>query len=674
MKKDTEEKIISKDDVTSINISNDLLYAYAAFIGIFHFYVNIWQGISTLWFNAIHFSLLGSFVFFNSLLHTKKLIVKIINVVFALLAMSAFFYFVFFEESLYAGGGVTNIRYSDMIIAFVSIVIVSEGIRRTSGLLIPILILFSVLYILWIGQYFEGIFNFRGMGIDRYAYRVFFTDEGIFGPIATISSSYLFMFMLFGAFLLKSGAGEFIIRLSMLLTYKMKGGSAYVSILSSALMGTISGSAVSNTVSTGAITIPLMKKTGFRPKFAAAVETASSTGGQIMPPIMGAGIFIMSQRTGLPISTIIFVSILPAILYFFSIACYVFIQIRKFNIDCDEKEEPEKLSVVLKEGLHFILPIIILLMTLTNGSSPTYAATISIISIIGCSYLKRGGGMRLKDVMEAFALGTTNMVSTGLLLVGIGIIVGAINISGIGIAFSQMIPIWADGNLVIALLLVAIVSLILGMGLPVVASYLVLSVLTAPTLVTMMMPLEMSLMVNQGINVAGSAMYLLSAHLIVFWLSQDSNLTPPVCLAAFAAAAIAKTKPMRTGFTAWKIGKGLYIVPFLFAFSPLVTGDFFAKVNVFIFSLFGILTFCILYEQYWQRKLDSIDNTLLAGCVIALFSRDSFFGLSDMMTILDGDIQIINVIGLALALLFFTQHKSRKYSKHKRKKIYYKDV
>ena len=633
-----------------IKYFKEITFSYAIFISLFHFYVNIWGGISDLWFNSAHFALLASLGFLTYEASNNDNKISIFNILFAFLSLSTFIYMFLFEESLYevANG---QMRTSDVIVVCLTIALAIEMVRRATGYIIPILILLCISYILFLGQYFEGIFAFAGMDYERFLYRMFYTSEGLFGPIATISSTYVFMFILFAAFLLKSGAGDFIVDVSNAVAGKYTGGTGHVAVFSSALMGTISGSAVANTVSTGSITIPMMKKAGFKGTFAAAVEAAASTGGQIMPPIMGAGAFIMAQITNIPFVTIVTVSILPAILYFASISFYIHIHAKENNVKGEDNNI--KILPLLREGFHFIIPLSTLVGLLIYGYSPTYAASIAIVTIVLASYLTKNKRMGVKEILEALALGSQNMVVTGVLLIAVGIIVGVINISGIGITFSQLIMEWSGNSLLIAIILVALASLILGMGLPVTASYVVLSVLSAPALVGLMLSPEMAALVNAGIQLPEVTMYLLSAHLIIFWLSQDSNLTPPVCLAAFAAAAIAKTPPMETGLVSWKIGKGLYIIPLLFAFTPLVTGDWYEKFEVFFFALIGILSFSIVMEGFWDKKMLLIERVMFAIATVLLLCPDSAFEIETYF----GIVQNTHIAGFIIFAVSMILHK-----------------
>jgi len=633
-----------------IKYLKEITFIYAICISLFHFGVNIWGGISDLWFNSAHFALLASLGFLTYEATKNENEVSILNLLFAVLSLATFVYMVGFEESLYA---VSNgqMRTSDLIVASMTIILAVELVRKSTGWIIPGLITLCIAYLLFLGQHIDGIFAFAGMSPERFLYRMFYTSEGLFGPIATISSTYVFMFILFAAFLLKSGAGDFIVDVSSAVAGKYTGGTGHVAVFSSALMGTISGSAVANTVSTGSITIPMMKKAGFKGTFAAAVEAAASTGGQIMPPIMGAGAFIMAQMTHIPFVTIVTVSILPAILYFSSIAFYINIHAKEHKIKGEDSDV--KILPILREGFHFIIPLSTLVGLLIYGFTPTYAAGIAIITIILASYLTKNKRMGIKEILGALALGSQNMVVTGVLLIAVGVIVGIINISGIGITFSQLIMEWSGNSLFIAIVLIAVASLVLGMGLPVTASYVVLSVLSAPALVGLMISPEMAALVNAGIEIPEVAMYLLSAHLIIFWLSQDSNLTPPVCLAAFAAAAIAKTPPMQTGLVSWKVGKGMYIIPILFAFTPLITGTWFERFEVFGFALLGIMSFSIVMEGYWDQKMMILERIMFAVCAVLLLTPDSAFNMESYF----GIVQNTHIVGFTIFTISMFLHK-----------------
>lgn len=573
----------------------------AAGVAAFHIWANSFGDLSDLWRNALHLGLLGflGFILYPGVKRkTPHKVLAIVSFVFALTLLSTSVYLVLFEDALHNRNEVPVL--ADLIFAGIAVVLAIELARRTSGYVIPVLALVFLSYVLWWGRHVEGIFSFRGMNLSRILYRMFFTDEGLFGMIATISSTYVFMFILFAAFLLKSGGGDFIIKLSRSLTRKIAGGPGIVAVLASGLMGTISGSAVANTVSTGSITIPMMKKAGFSSRFAAAVETASSTGGQLMPPIMGAGAFIMAQWTQIPYATIIGVALLPAILYFASVAFYVILEARRKGIQKTQAPEPESSAKILKEGIPFVIPILLLVIMLAAGFTPTYTASFAILAVVVSSWISKRNRMSVKDIVDALATGTINMIPTGILLVTAGIIIGTINMTGISITFSHLIVEWSGANLLLALLLVTGASLLLGMGLPVTAAYIMIAILTVPALTSM------------GVS-------LLAAHMIIFWLSQDSNVTPPVCLAAFAASSISGSRPMATGFTSWKLAKGLYIMPLLFAYTGLINGSWTDRIVISSFALIGLFAFTVAFTGYMFGSLSVLARIFLFLCAITIF-------------------------------------------------------
>jgi TRAP transporter 4TM/12TM fusion protein len=424
-------------------------------------------------------------------------------------------------------------------------------------------------------------------------------------------------------------------------------------------MGSVSGSSVANTVSTGVITIPLMRKAGFPARFAAGVEAAASTGGQLMPPVMGAGAFIMASYTQVSYLTIISVAALPALLYFLSVAMFVRIEAKRSHATRLEDAEAPTLKEVLKDGWHFLMPLVVLVAALVYGFTPTYAAGIAILSVIVASWLSKHP-MGPRDILDALVMGARNITTTAILLITVGLIVMVVSTTGIGNTFSIMITDWAGGSLLITILLVALASLILGMGLPVTAAYIVLATLSAPAIYNLIAQSQLldllvsgnlpeqaksifmlvapdkmellnapmdtataqqllasvpdtfsSQLLEQALSPATLSITLVAAHMVIFWLSQDSNVTPPVCLTAFAAAAIAGTPQMRTGFTAWKLAKGLYIVPLLFAYSPLITGNFTEMIQVFCFALFGVYAIVAGLEGYLEHPLNPVVRLLM---------------------------------------------------------------
>ena len=629
----------------------------AFFFALFHIYCNVFASISELWLSAIHF---GGFCAICALMNNEaqelsnRSISYWINIALAGTAILTSAYLILFEDALYARE--TEYILSDYVFSMIAIGLAIEFTRRTTGWFMPVLIILSLSYILFLGRYISGVFSFPGLSLETVLYRSFFTSEGMFGLTAQISSTFVFMFIIFGSFLLKSGAGDLIVQVAQCLTRRITGGAGLVSVIGSGLMGSISGSAVANTVSIGVITIPMMKRSGFSARFAAGVEAAASTGGALMPPVMGAGAFVLASYTQIPYLTVIAASALPALLYFLTVSYFVRIEAKRLGMTPVVEENAEKVSDVLKEGWHFIIPLTVLVGFLIAGRTPTSSAAFAIISVIAASWLSTKP-MRLTDIFDAVVGGVKTMVSTALLLVAVGIIINVVTTTGIGNAFSLMIVEWAQGNLFVTLILVALASLVLGMGLPVTASYIVLATLSAPLIFDLIsqsqllsalqtqdipsnvaatiglfggdpvvalqeMPLEMKQLIRQEmIDPEMLTGMLLSAHLIIFWLSQDSNVTPPVCLASFAAAGIAGTPPMATGFTSWMVAKGLYLVPVLFAYSPLISGSWSERIEVFLWSSMGLYALAGILQWHLERKINlQIAVLLLLSAVLLMWT------------------------------------------------------
>ncbi|MEQ8587342.1 MAG: TRAP transporter fused permease subunit [Thalassobaculaceae bacterium] len=668
-------------------VASQLLVVFAAAFGLWHIATNVYLNEPGLWQNAIHF---GGFAFIAALTlspfgrRANTWLAWSVDLTYAtLIAASAMWIAgnenLIYERSLAVTGQGWQLTWIDWTAGLIVIFACIDLSRRVSGLVIPILVILSLSYILFLGTHMPGVFRAASLPLDDVLFRSLFNDEGMFGILAGISSTNIALFMIFGGFLVVSGASHFVIEISKIIAGRIKGGAAFVAVISSALTGTISGSAVANTASTGVITIPLMKANGFRAKFAGGVEAAASTGGQIMPPIMGAGAFVMASYTGIPYGTIVAVSVVPAILYFLSIACIVRIEAVKRNAGSEIDMTVDRGKLV-SGGLVFIIPLSTMVWLLLTGVTPAYAACWAIAALILTSWFTSviarfvpGDSfepvvMGPKKIVEALVTGVNASVLTAILLVTIGLMNNAIVTSGVGNGFSLMIVEWSQGSLVIALTLIAIASLVLGMGLPVTAAYIIIAILTAPALAGIMadtivveqlvqgiadpataalfllvehpnvakiaegmthaeawdlvaaIPFEVAVTIRPALVDPTQAMsFLLIAHLIIYWLSQDSNVTPPVCLAAFTAAGIAGSRPMATGFQSWKIAKGLYIMPLLFAYTPLISGDFLEVMQIGLFSLFGIYALNAMIQVYSEGPVGVIEFAVLAAAAALSF-------------------------------------------------------
>jgi TRAP transporter 4TM/12TM fusion protein len=626
----------------------------AVLFALFHVYNNWFTAVSELWFAAIHFGGFGALcaLNFHRLDTERPAWQEASGALLAVVSLATAVYLMLFEDALYAREA--EFILSDYVFAAAAVVLAIEFTRRTSGWFVPALITVSLLYVVFLGRYVPGIFGFPGLSVETVLYRSYWSGDGMFGMVANISSTFVFMFILFGAFMLKSGAGDFIVDLARSAAGRYQGGAGQVAVVGSGLMGSVSGSAVATTVSTGVITIPMMVRSGFTPRFSAGVVAAASTGGQLMPPVMGAGAFVMASYTQIPYLQIVAVSVLPALLYFLTVGFFVRIEARRLGVAVGATAGASSALNTLRDGWHFTIPLAVLVASLIAGYTPVRSATVATFAVIAVSWFTRTP-MNVERSVDAIVDGVRIMVPTAILLVAVGLVVSVVTTTGLGNAFSVMIVDWAGGSLLLTLALVAVASLILGMGLPVTASYIVMATLAAPALYDLMtqaamvdalratslpanvqavvdlfggdpvralteMPAEMRQLVRgELLDPAMVTGMLLSAHLIIFWLSQDSSITPPVCIVAFTAAAIAGTGPMRTGFTAWKLAKGLYIVPLLFAFTPLVAGNWTERLTVFGFACFGLYALAGVLQWHLESRLNAVTGALAmtsAACLL----------------------------------------------------------
>ena len=655
--------------VAKQSLTDKVVFFLGIGISLMHIYFNIFTVLPGLWQNSLHYSGFAllcvlAYPFAKKKGDERSSLELFINIFLGILAAASAIYMISMEDAIYARG--VRLAGPEWIAGTILILSALEFTRRTTGWIIPILIILALTYVGWWGSLLSGVFKFSGLTVETILFRSVYGDDGIFGNIARISSSFVFMFILFGAFLLRSGAGDFVINLARAVAGKTVGGPGLVAVFASGLTGTISGSAVANTASTGVITIPLMKKAGFDPKFAAGVEAAASTGGQLMPPIMGAGAFVMASYTQIPYTTIVLYAALPAVLYFATVAFFVRVEAKRSKVKMIDDDKLNALDVLKEGGLPFLLPVAVLIGLLIYGFTPTYAAGISILAVIVSSWLTPNK-MGITAIMDALALGAKNMIMTAILLCSVGLIVNVIATAGIGNTFSLMITNWAGSSLIIAIVLIALASLVLGMGLPVTAAYIVLGTLSAPALYNLIADAQLVDIIARGMlseeaktifmiavpdkmDMLGQAMSveqarsllaavpvelagnirdlainpetltfaLLSAHMIIFWLSQDSNVTPPVCLTAFTAAAIAETPPMSTGLQSWKIAKGLYVVPLLFAYTPLIGGSWPEILEIFFFALLGLYAFSGALQGHLENHLNWLMRMLTIILGIAM--------------------------------------------------------
>lgn len=518
------------------------------------------------------------------------------DILLMVLGTGSFLYFSFNAISIIQQG--SNFQWYQIVVGIVGIITLAEVCRRSVGL--PILIVaacFIVYALVW------GLANPSLMGKLNYTVRyLFYSKEGILSTPINVCSKFIVVFIIFGAFLERTGVADFFIQIANAFVGGFSGGPAKVAVVASALEGMVSGSSVANTVGSGAVTIPLMKKTGYKPEFAAAAEASASTGGQIMPPIMGAAAFLMADYVQLPYSEIVVKAILPAILYFAGIFISVHLEAKKLGLRGLSKEELPKLKPLLKK-LYLLLPLIVLIYMVSSGSSSIqYAAAIAIVFAIVVSLFNKESRITPKRILEALAAGAQGTITVAAACGIAGIIAGTITMTGLANMLINGIVALAGNQVIIALFLTMICCIVLGMGVPTTANYCIMAATCAPILIRMGVP-------------------AIAAHFFVFYFGIVADLTPPVALAAYAGAAIGQANPMKTALTATKLAIGAFIVPYVFALNPamlFVDTNAWEVVQICITSLVGIFGVSAALEGYiiapmhwYTRILSAVGGLLL---------------------------------------------------------------
>ena len=600
---------------------------------VFYSWAAVVQPMATQYHRGIYVIITYILVFL--LYKSKTAIGRVIDyILIALSVVCIGYWIVLFEAINYRTGAET---YTDMVFAVIGVLIGIELARRVVGNVFVILGTLMLLYGVY-GYLAPDLVSHAGAPFTELCVSIFYKSDGVFGIMANVLATYVILFVLFGAFLEKCGAQKFFIDWPLAAVGHKVGGPAKVSVIASGLFGSISGSAIANTVSTGMFTIPMMKKAGFKPHIAGGIEPAASIGGMFMPPIMGAGGFIMAELTGVPYSRIMLVAIFPAMMYFFSVFCMVHYEAKKDNIVGDKSEHSA--GYIFKRQWFYTIPLIAITILMLTGYSPGYSAIIGLVTCVFISWVRRDkpmdlgmafivtavfmvsliniavgsneGGVPewvglamglaatlifyvkypkqvkpgLTNFLDAARSGTENSLKIGATVGVIGIIIGVLTFSGLVLTFADIMIELAGGSLLLTIMLVALASLVLGMGVPVTAAYLITAVVAVPALT------------HLGVNE-------IAAHMIVYWLSQDSNITPPVCIAAFAGATIAKANMWKTAFASFKFAKFLYLGPLLFGYVPgfSLDGSSMDIVKAFVAIFFGTWAYSWLLSGIWIKYL-----------------------------------------------------------------------
>ena len=531
---------------------------------------------------------------------------------------------IFQEEIMMRMGKVTTV---ELILGIILILLILELGRRLMGWAIVIVAVLAICYT-YFGNIIPGVLGHRGFSVNRIVNQLYLTNEGIYTIPIGVSAAFVYLFILFGVFLQSCGGGEFFIKLAAALLGRFRGGPAKIAVLSSCLFGMISGSAVANVVVVGSFSIPLMKRTGFRPHIAGAIEAAASSGGQFMPPIMGAAAFIIPDMIGSTYFDVAKAAFFPGLLYFLAIFFMVDFEAIKMNLSGLPKKELPSAKAAVKESGHLLLPVLVLIYLLAIArTSPTLAAFWSVISVIITSMLRKSTRMSFGKILSALEEGAyAAIIVVSACALG-GIIIGCMMLTGLGMSLSTILVDFSHGSLILLLLLTMIASLILGMGMTTTACYIILAILVGPALIKM------------GVDP-------MSAHLFIFYFGIISAITPPVAVAAYAAAGLAGSDPMQTGYAAWRLGLSAFILPFMFVYSPvlLLKGSFGMLLVTMIASALGIYALSAAIQNYMFGNMSVMKRIVLGIAAILLI----FPGL------------ITDIIGLLLLIFVFLLQKSSK--------------
>ncbi len=526
------------------------------------------------------------------------------DIILALAGSGSFFYFVINNREII--NHATRINQTEIILGVIGILVLAECCRRVTG--IPIVVV-AALFVVYAFT--------TGASLRKIIYNLFYTTTGVIGTPIGVCSTYIVLFIIFGAFLEATGISEFFIQCANALAGSATGGPAKVSVISSALCGMVSGSSVGNTVTTGSVTIPMMKNTGFPGSFAGAVEAASSTGGQIMPPIMGAAAFLMAEMIGVPYSSIVVRAILPAILYFTGIFLMVHLRAKRLGLKGIPKEELPKWKELLPR-LYLLIPIAALIYLICAGYTMSRAAIIATILCIVVSMFDKDHRMKPQDIFNALVTGAKNTLSIAAACGIAGIIAGVVTMTGLGQVFITAIVGISHGNLLIALFLTMICCIILGMGVPTTATYIIMATTCAPILTT-----------GMGLNA-------LSANMFVFYFGIVADITPPVALAAYAGSAIAKADPMQTAFNATRLAIGAFLVPYIFSLNPamlLIDTNTVGIIMIVITSFIGMFAISAALEGYTFKPIGMITRIVFAVAGLMMLYPGTFTDVTGIAVI-----------------------------------------
>ncbi|MBP3230726.1 TRAP transporter permease [Anaerovibrio sp.] len=527
-----------------------IVSAIAITFSVFQLYTAIFGILDAQLQRAVHlgFALALAYLLYPARKSWSRNRVHPVDVILAILGAAAPAYIcIMYRELAMRAGMVTTV---DMLVGVVGLLLVIEATRRVVGIPMVVVVLVFLTYA-FAGPYMPGVLAHRGVSVEQLVGHLYFTTEGIFGIPLGVSSTFIFLFILFGAYLESTGLGKFFIDIANAIAGWASGGPAKVAVLSSALMGTVSGSSVANVAGTGSFTIPMMKKLGYRKEFAGAVEAASSTGGQLMPPVMGAAAFLMAEFVGVPYIDIVAAAVIPAILYFAGLWLGVHLEAKRNNLKGVPRDQLPKAWDIFRERGHLAIPLVVIVYLLVTGYTPMRAALVAIVLSIVASALRKSTRMKPIEIIRGLENGARNVLGVVIACAAAGIIIGVVTKTGVGLKLASGLLALSGGLLLPTMFFTMITSLILGMGVPTTANYVITSTIAAPALLQMGVP-------------------VLAAHMFVFYFGIIADVTPPVALAAYAASGISGGKPLMTGVNASKLAIAAFIIPYIFVLSPVL--------------------------------------------------------------------------------------------------------
>ena len=604
-----------------------VISALAITFSVFQLYTAVFGVLDAQLQRAVHlgFAMALSFLLYPTRKSWSRTKLHPLDLVLAVLsAASPAYICICYQQLAMRSGIVTPV---DLIMGVMGLLLVIEATRRVVGIPMVVVVLVFLAYA-FAGPYMPGVMAHRGLTVQQLIGHLYYTTEGIFGIPLGVSSTFIFLFILFGAYLESTGLGKFFIDLANAVAGWASGGPAKVAVLSSAFMGTVSGSSVANVAGTGSFTIPMMKKLGYRKEFAGAVEAASSTGGQLMPPVMGAAAFLMAEFVGAPYIEIVEAAVVPAMLYFAGLWLGVHLEAKRTNLKGVPRDQLPKAWLIFKERGHLALPLIVIVYLLVSGYTPMRAALVAIVLSILASSLRKSTRMKPIEIVNGLESGARNVLGVVIACAAAGIIIGVVTKTGVGLKLASGLLALSGGMLLPTMFFTMITSLILGMGVPTTANYVITSTIAAPALIQMDVP-------------------VLAAHMFVFYFGIIADVTPPVALAAYAASGISGGKPLLTGVNASKLAIAAFIIPYIFVLSPELlminatpTGILWAVATAII-GMVGLSSAMIGYLYYYSTWYERI----------ILFA-------SGLLMIIPGI--VTDVPGLMLFMLILVGQKARK--------------